>query len=374
MDGVRGSSVGVNGFFHRSFIVLACFLTPLLPVIDGALDVAKGQQAEFHDGLAEIAAKHGLGRVWFRVEKNGRVLANVGLGGADPDQPIHVASLAKSITAIAVALLIQDGKLTLESKLSDLLGATFAQRGHRLDTTLQDITVEQLLSHTAGLRASSSVDPVNGLRSGAVLAALNENASVFDYIVTSGGDRSSGVGRYAYSNLSYAFLGLVIEAVSGESYGDFCRRRIFGPLGIRSATAIPGKYHAIESFGGWQISTADMIKIWIEVFNRANPSILSAATLDMTLFGKLGEEGYNSYYDLGAYTLGVHIRPSKDNSSYRLWHTGIDLGPPVNPTPTYTYIDMTVPGVAWIVASDSPGDGADQLTHEVRALVDNIAR
>ncbi|HEX9169309.1 MAG TPA: hypothetical protein VF886_10370 [Roseiarcus sp.] len=87
MDGVRGSSVGVNGFFHRSFIVLACFLTPLLPVIDGALDVAKGQQAEFHDGLAEIAAKHGLGRVWFGVEKNGRVLANVGLGGADPDQP-----------------------------------------------------------------------------------------------------------------------------------------------------------------------------------------------------------------------------------------------------------------------------------------------
>ena len=106
----------------------------------------------------------------------------------------------------------------------------FAQRGHPLDPSLNDITVERLLSHTAGLRASSSVDPANGLRSSRALDAFNDNASVFDYIVTSGGDRSNGERRYAYSNLSYAFLGLVIEAASGESYGDFCRQRIFGPL------------------------------------------------------------------------------------------------------------------------------------------------
>jgi D-alanyl-D-alanine carboxypeptidase len=305
-----------NGFSRRSFIVLACFLMPLLPVIDGALDVAQGQQAEFQNGLAEIAAKHGLNQVWFRAEKNGK--ANIGLGGANPDAPIRVASLAKSITAIAVALLIQDGKLALDSKLGALLGPMFAQRGHPLDPSLHNVTIEQLLSHTAGLRASSSVDPVNGLRSSTVLAALNENASVFDYIVTSGGDHSSGVGRYAYSNLSYAFLGLVIEAVSGESYGEFCRQRIFDPLGIRNATLVPGKYHAMESFGGWEISTADMIRIWTQAFELTNPSILSAATLQRTLFGKLGEEGYNSYYNLGAYALGVHILPSKDDSSYRL--------------------------------------------------------
>ena len=314
----------VNGFSRRSFIVLACSLTPLLPVIDGALNVAEGQQAEFQSGLAEIAAKHGLNQVWFRAEKNGQVLADVGLGGANPDAPIHVASLAKSITAIAVALLIQDGRLTLDSNLGELLAPMFAQRGHPLDPSLNDITVERLLSHTAGLRASSSVDPVNGLRSSRVLDALNDNATVFDYIVTSGGDHSNGERRYSYSNLSYAFLGLVIEAASGESYGDFCQQRIFGPLGIRSATAILGKYHAMASFGGWQISTGDMIRIWTRVFNRANPSILSVTTLRNTLFGKLGEEGYSSYYTLGAYTLGVHIRPNKDNSSYRIWHTGID--------------------------------------------------
>ena len=194
-----------------------------------------------------------------------------GLGGANPDAAIRVARLAKSITAIAVALLIQDGKLALDSKLGALLGPMFTQRGHPLDHSLHNVTIEQLLSHTAGLRASSSVDPVNGLRSSTVLAALNENASVFDYIVTSGGDRSSGVGRYAYSNLSYAFLGLVIEAVSGESYGEFCRQRIFDPLGIRSATLVPGKYHAMEPFGGWEISTADMIRIWTQAFRPHKP-------------------------------------------------------------------------------------------------------
>jgi CubicO group peptidase (beta-lactamase class C family) len=122
----------VTRFSRGSFIVLACFFTPLLPVIDGAVDVAKSQQAEFQNGLAEVAAKHGLNQVWFRAEKNGQVLANVGLGGASPNSPIHVASLSKSITAIAVALLIQDGMLTLDSKLGDLLGPMFAQRGHPL--------------------------------------------------------------------------------------------------------------------------------------------------------------------------------------------------------------------------------------------------
>jgi CubicO group peptidase (beta-lactamase class C family) len=99
----------LSGFSRLSFIVLACFLTPLLAVIDGAAHVAKAQQAEFESGLVEIAAKHGLNKVWFIAEKDGQVLANIGLGGADPDAPIHVASLSKSITAIAVALLIQDG-------------------------------------------------------------------------------------------------------------------------------------------------------------------------------------------------------------------------------------------------------------------------
>jgi hypothetical protein len=48
-----------TGFSRRSFIVLACFFTPLSPGIDGAADVAKSQQAELQNGLAEIAAKHG---------------------------------------------------------------------------------------------------------------------------------------------------------------------------------------------------------------------------------------------------------------------------------------------------------------------------
>jgi D-alanyl-D-alanine carboxypeptidase len=366
---------------YRCVAAIICFLIPLLAVIDGTVHVANGQQADFQNGLAEIAAKHGLNQVWFRAEKNGQVLADVGLGGANPDAPIRVASLSKSITAIAIALLIQDGKLSLDSKLGDLLGPMFAQRGHPLDPSLQAITVERLLSHTAGLRANTYADQRHGFKEGQVLRALNEDASVFDFIVASGEDRSNGSRRYVYSNLSYAFLGLIVETVSGESYGDFCRQRIFGPLEIRSATAAPGKYHAMESFAGWQISTGDMIKIWTKAFNRADPSILSASTLQKTLFGKLGEEGYNSYYVLGAYTLGVNILPSKDESSYRIRHGGVDgyglFVSPANTTKTTSWMEVMEPGgVAWIVACDSHmnPDEHMQIADEVRALVDNTVR
>jgi hypothetical protein len=50
-----------------------------------ATHFANAQQAEFQYGLAEIAAKHGLNQVWFEAKKN--VLADGGLGGANPDAP-----------------------------------------------------------------------------------------------------------------------------------------------------------------------------------------------------------------------------------------------------------------------------------------------
>jgi hypothetical protein len=61
-------SMRVTGFSRRSFLVPACLLIPLL-AIDGVAHLANAQQAEFQDGIAEIAAKHGLGHVWFRAER-----------------------------------------------------------------------------------------------------------------------------------------------------------------------------------------------------------------------------------------------------------------------------------------------------------------
>jgi len=50
------------------------------------------------------------------------------------------------------------------------------------------------------------------------------------------------------------------------------------------------------------------------------------------------------------------------------------VGRSVSPTPTYTYMEMTVPGAAWIVASDSTAGEGEQIVDEVRALVDSAAR
>src|SRR5271163_4077559 len=58
-------SMRVTGYFYRSVAVIVCFFMPLLAVIDGAAHVAHAQQADLQNGLAEIAAKHGLNQVWF---------------------------------------------------------------------------------------------------------------------------------------------------------------------------------------------------------------------------------------------------------------------------------------------------------------------
>jgi hypothetical protein len=58
-----------TGFCRRSFIALTCLSISLLAVINGTVHVAIAQQAEFQNRLAQIAAKHGLNRVWFRAAR-----------------------------------------------------------------------------------------------------------------------------------------------------------------------------------------------------------------------------------------------------------------------------------------------------------------
>jgi CubicO group peptidase (beta-lactamase class C family) len=329
--------------------------------------------AALSQSLDAIAEKHHLGALWFHIEQGGTVLANLGIRGASPDAPEPVGSLSKSITGIAIALLIQDGKLTLDRTVGEVLGNLYAQHHRSLDASIKDVTIERLLTHTAGLRPNKIADPVNGLESESVLRVLRANANAFDFLNASNGDHSSGESNFVYSNMSFLMLGLVVEAVSGQSYEDFCRTRIFQPLKITDESLLGGRYRPVASYSGWILSRNDIAKIWFNVFDRSHPTLLTAETLSNTLFAPLGQsvgKNHDAHYVMGAY-----VRPSADHSAYRIWHNGVQstfLLETGDHKGHYSYLEDNIPGSLWIFATSPvpPEKEWSLISADIRSLVD----
>jgi CubicO group peptidase (beta-lactamase class C family) len=145
----------------------------------------------------------------------------------------EIGSITKTFTGILLADMLLAGEVSAEQRVSTLF-----PRGIALDNGIEDATLEQLATHTAGL-PRIAVD----------LAALSRTLSVDPYAGTTADDvyRSvAAVPRWlvsrtqisAYSNLGYALLGRLLELRAGQGYEELVRGRVLEPLGIGSiATA-----------------------------------------------------------------------------------------------------------------------------------------
>jgi CubicO group peptidase (beta-lactamase class C family) len=130
----------------------------------------------------------------------------------------ELASLTKQMTALAIMTLIEQGRLTLESRLVKWVDDAPA--------AWSEISVGQLLSHTAGLahRFEKTVDGTLLLeysREDMLTSAKNT-----PMIAKPGTD-------WNYSDQGYFLLGIIIEGITGQSYAEFMQETFFKPLGMR---------------------------------------------------------------------------------------------------------------------------------------------
>ena len=133
------------------------------------------------------------------------------------DTKFHIASVSKPITAAAVLLLAERGKLSLDDHVSKFVPDF--PNGDR-------ITLEEVLTHYSGLdNASDLPDYDNWSRFPQTPSSLVEKLAKLPL--------SSEPGTtYSYSASNYHLLAFIIEKVSGMSYGDFLAQNIFAPLGM----------------------------------------------------------------------------------------------------------------------------------------------
>ncbi len=134
-----------------------------------------------------------------------------------------IGSITKDFTKTAIGQLAQAGKLrisdTIATHLPDYPNKDVASR----------ITIEQLLKHTSGLGDIFTPEYFNTSRM--------KFRTLRDYLPVYADDKlqfEPGTSR-RYSNYGYIVLGLIIEAVSGESYHDYVKRNIFEPAGMTAS-------------------------------------------------------------------------------------------------------------------------------------------
>lgn len=139
-----------------------------------------------------------------------------------PETNYRLASVTKQFTAVAILLLIQDGKFTLDDPMKKWLPS--------LPSAVDSVSITDLLTHTSGIIDYEDVIPagtVAQLRDADVLRLLEPQDSVYF---------KPGV-SYRYSNSGYALLALIVERASGKSFAAFLRERIFLPLGMNHTVA-----------------------------------------------------------------------------------------------------------------------------------------
>jgi CubicO group peptidase (beta-lactamase class C family) len=149
----------------------------------------------------------------------------------DAHTSFRLASCTKQFTAMAVMLLMHDRKLRYDQALTEVF-PDFPAYG-------KAITIRHLLNHTSGLADYESLmeqqehpgggrwSEQNQIQDAEVLALLMHQSSTIFPPGT----------QWAYSNSGYVLLGLVVAKLSGESFGDFLRERIFAPLKMEGTVA-----------------------------------------------------------------------------------------------------------------------------------------
>jgi CubicO group peptidase (beta-lactamase class C family) len=176
-------------------------------------------------GLSVVAVRHG--EIVYRRQFGSKRLATA----TSPAQPIdddtlfRVASVSKFVTALGAMKLVEQGKLSLDADIGEVLGYRL-RNPHFPD---QPITLRMLLTHTSSLRDEGGFkwDPQVDLKEvllpggrfygeGAMWTATHAPGAWFEYV-----------------NFNWGVLATVMEAATGERFDRLMRRLIFDPMGLK---------------------------------------------------------------------------------------------------------------------------------------------
>lgn len=251
-------------------------------------------------GVALIADKRGV------IFQEARGLSDRELGTiAETDHVFVIGSMTKAFTAALVLQLSEEGAI-------DLNAPAIRYWSEFPDPSGGKITVDHLLTHRSGLRHWGGVDDFLSRQA----AAPWEPEDIVSLYAQQDLQFEPGA-ENAYSSIGYLILGVILEEVTNQSYGDLLRERIFKPLGMgatrldNGADIIKGRvrgyrYNFLEarydnaeyrhpsttwSTGGILTTAEDLAK-WAKALHGSHPEIITTAMRDLMFDESKGRQAY----------------------------------------------------------------------------------
>jgi len=267
------------------------------------------------------------------VAQDGKILFEKGCGLADreydvpvsPQTTFRIGSITKTFTAAAILKLQEEGRLSVDDKLSKYIPDF--PRG-------DEVTLRHLLTHTSGIRDfTDKPDFDRRVTSATTTAAVIEEMKKDPYDFDPGG-------KWSYDNSGYILLGYIVEKVSGQTYGDFLRANFFQPLGMtntgvcRAELGLPHEAlgyslgpNGFARAPNWDMSwfggagalysTVEDLNRWIEGLHQGR--VLDAASLKAALTPTKTKENEGEEGGIG-YGFGVNF--GRYRGLGEIWHTG----------------------------------------------------
>jgi D-alanyl-D-alanine carboxypeptidase len=309
---------------RKSILLLLLLALPALAQLPAAT------QSAIDEGVQKLLVETGCPSVSIAIVKDGKIASERAYGdarlepktAAQPGMRYKIGSNSKQITATAVLLLAEDGKLSLDDPVSRFIpGLT---RG-------SEVTIRQLLSHTSGYQDYYPLDYVAPF-----MTLKTAPQGILDIWAKKALDFDPGT-QWQYSNTNYTIAGLIVEKIAGKPLVEFLRARVFGPLHMTSVMDVdreawsdhdpvgytrfalgPWRPAPLEG-SGWAYAagelamTAHDLALWdVSLMNASvlKPASMAALTTEARL-----KNGAGTGYALG---LGV-----SNTDGHRKWaHTG----------------------------------------------------
>lgn len=164
------------------------------------------------------------------VVKDGKMLFSKGFGYADiesqekvtPQTIFHVASVSKQFTAFSIALLVDQGKISLKDDIRKYLPEIYD-----FGTT---ITIDHLVHHTSGLRDQWNLLAMAGWRLDDVIT----KRQILRLISKQRELNFKPGDEMVYCNTGYTLMAEIVSRVTGKSFADWTQENIFQPLGMKN--------------------------------------------------------------------------------------------------------------------------------------------
>ena len=220
------------------FLAFFSVLSPMF--VDPGDRSSQGQATSAVDALFSPLADAYSPGLAVLIRKDGQTAFERGYGARElrtfakigPQTDFRLASCSKQFTAMSVMLLVHDGKLRYDDKLTSVF-PDFPPYG-------KAITIRQLLNHTAGLPDYEDLMDAAEKRNGAPMWTAThqiQDAEVLDLLKRETTAKFAPGSQWSYSNSAYVVLGLVVAKISGKPFREFLRERIFAPLKMSQTLA-----------------------------------------------------------------------------------------------------------------------------------------